>query len=265
MALVDVIIIVVSFLLLLASERYLPVLFEGTTTLCDRRRHFYSILLAVFSLVIGFALKASFQIPQMVDDLQDQITAVGDKVTDVETKIKDVQESFVAATDSHMKEHFRDIFVSYHRHFKHPSYSPLLESWVNRAIVDLSTEMNQISISLPSSSAIDEVLALYDLASEHFVATHVGSIQRYFENALYKNANLTASQRGIPVVRFYLFDGDLTKTVNADNVIVATYAKHGVKLQDYNAEVSRLHEEMGTLYSVVIPPDKLDAVRDEIF
>ena len=251
MALVDIILIVISALLWLAGERFLPVLLQETQ-LENRRRHFYSILLAVFSLAIGFTLKASFQIPAMITGLEKQITAV-------ETDNQHVQQLFVAVTDSHMKEHFKDIFVSYHRDFKHPAHSPLLESWVNRAIVDLSTEMNQISISLPSSAAMDEVLALYDLAERDIVATHVGSIKKYFDNEQYKNKNRFASQRDIAVVRFYLFDGELTKTVGNDNVIVETYAKHGVTLTDYNEDVTRLHEEMGTLYSVVIPPDKLDA------
>ena len=231
----DFLVIIVSIMIFVASEFFLP----GAR----RQRHFYSILLTAFSLVIGFVLKTSFE---------------------TQRKITAVEKVFTSVADSPMKQHFSDIFTSYHKHFRQPIYSPLLEPWINSAIKSLSIEMNQISISLPPSAAKTKLFDLYTLADDHILAMHVGSLDEYFNDQRYIDANLKASNRGIPVVRFYLFEGMYERTADKErrNILGHDYIRRdGVTLSEYNKKVKEVHTEMKTLLSVVVirSPDKLDA------
>ena len=209
---------VVSLLIFTASEFFLPVAFKDSP-LATRQKHFYSILLTVFSLVMTLTLTTSFETQQ---------------------KIENIEKVFTSVADSPLREDFQNIFTNYYEHFRQPSHSPLLEPWVNRAIESLSKEMQQTSVSVPSKVASAELHFLYKKAEDYIVATHVGPVDRYFDNENYTVANERAADRGIPVVRFYLEDNDVSY------------------LEDYSNKVSKLHKDMNTLMSVVIPKENLD-------
>ena len=236
--------IIISILVFVASEFFLPSIFPPTQSE-KRQRHFYSTILTAFSLIMTFTLTTSFEIHK---------------------KITAVEKVFTSIVGSHIQQHFQNIFSKYHEHFKQASRLSLLEPWINEAIVSLSKDMDQMSVSLPSSIAKDKVFELYKLANDYIVTTHVGSLDRY-DDQRYKEADRNASRRGIPIIRFYLFDGemDTIEDPNQRNQLQKVYIQDGVTLDGFNEEVKKLHQDMGTLLSVVIPPDKLRArMRREI-
>ena len=234
---------IVGILTFLASEFFLHFVFNDKKV-GHRQRHFYSILLAVFSFAMSNVTKTTIEI-------RDKIAAV--------------ERVFTFVSDSHMKQHFEDIFTGYHKHFRQPS-STLLAPWVDRAIKSLSTDIKEISVSLPSSIAKDEVFGLYRSAADHIVDTHVGSLAPFAQNQRYKNVDLETSKRGIPIVRFYVFDGEKRQFQDpdvdneGDDVIQYEYVRHdGVTLIEFNERVRELHGEMKTLMSVVVPPNIWEA------
>ena len=231
---------IIGLLTLVASEYFLPsVLSEGPRA--SRQRHFFSLLLTIFALMMSSTLKTSFETHQ---------------------KITAVEKVFTSVTDADMRKHFQDIFTNYHKHFSYPSHSPFLKPWLDSAIKSLSSDMDQISVSLPSSVALEKVLDLYEMADDHIFAAHVGSLKRYFHDQRYRRANLQASKRNIPVVRFYLFD---SRDSAAGNLRCPKGSEknsskvHCSKLIKFNNEVKKLHKDMNTFMSVVIPDTNFKA------
>ena len=232
----DFIVLSISVLIFVASEFFLPFVFRGTP-LENRQRHFYSILLSVFSFAMCYVVKINLDVLQ---------------------KITDVEQVFMAMIDSEVNKQLRDIHMNYHERFRQPS---LLGFWAGYAIESLSTEMSRSSVLFPTLAVTEELFDVYKSATDHIFATHVGSLDQYLEDSGYRDMNKHAFDRGIPIVRFYLFDGTLERTISpeARNKITDVYVRDGVTLSAFNKRVGELHDEMKTLMSVVIPPDKLEA------
>lgn len=231
---------IVGALVFAASEFFLPTIFPGAQ-LVRSQIHFYSIILTVFSLVMTSTLKTSFEIRH---------------------KIAAVEKVFTSMADPQLKEHFQNIFSNYHEHFQQASRLSLLAPWVNEVIVSLSKDMDQVAVSLPLSTAKNKLFELHQSANRYIISTHVGPLDRY-DDQRYKEADLYASHRGIPVVRFYIFDGDeiTIEDPNKRNELVQAYIQDqdDMTLNDFNTEVSRLHQEMDNILSIVITRDKLTA------
>lgn len=250
----NVLIIIVTILTFIASEFFLPLVY-GDTPVGKRQRHFYSILLSVASLVMTLTLTTAL-------DTQKQLASTA---SETQRQLAAVEKVFTTISDSPVKQHFQAIFTNYHNHFKPKVSSAILESWVHKAIESLSTDMKEVSISLPSSVAKPQLLNLYSSANDYIIATHVGFLEEYFASDTYWNAERNAVQRGIPVIRFYLFDGVPATAVvdEGSNVIVQTFVRGSDKLtlSEYNKRVATLHKDMNTVMSVVISPDQLNGIR----
>ena len=230
--------ILVAVITFLASELLLPFVF-GQTPSGKPQRHFYSLLLSVFSTVMTFTLTSIYE---------------------TQRKIEGIEEIFSSVTESPAQEHFRNIFLNYHRHFKQPTYSAMLESWIHSSIETLSKQMSEGTVSLPSTEAKEHVRKVFDTAVDHIVMTHIGSISNFNESDKHWTIENDAMKRGIVIIRFYIFDGVEDEIADDNNVIkkIVVQKSDRKTLLQYSGDVKVLHERMGTLISIVISTDQLE-------
>ena len=230
-----ILIFVIPILTFVASEFFLPFVYSETT-LGRRQRHFYSLLLSVFSVAMTVTITINLE---------------------TRRSISRVEEMFTTISESPMNKHFQHIFSNYHKHFKQQNEPELLESWAHKAIESLSEDLQQASITLPWTDAKEKIDLLYASASSHIVATHIGSLE-VLQNETYWNADKDARRRGIPIIRFYIFNGVRTKRATEDNKIIDVFVnEQGMTLEEYNESVAKLHGNMETLLSIVISSEQL--------
>ena len=239
---------IVTTIAFFVSEYILPRVFKGS--LEAPQRHFYAALIAAFSLVMSYTIAYSHTLYQKIADVEAVVTSV---------------------TDTRMKSHFHDMIKSYHANFRKPSR--LLAPWVELVVSDFNYQMDEERVTLPIEHAEDNILSLFQDggAYRYIVSVHFGSLQRYTELRKFVQADKDAYDRGVPVVRFYIFDGDLQQRTenpvapmgdHGGNPLKEVYVREdGVTMDEYNSDVKRLHEEMKTLFSVVIPLRRLEIDR----
>jgi len=231
----SIIVIGLSVLLWAAAEWFFPI--DSTNPNAVKQKHFWSIILSIFSLVIGFDMKNSF-------DMQGRVDNVG--------------AVFHRLDSSDIEEKFQSIFTLYQQHFDHAK--PILRGWAVDALNQLNQDMKEGYISLPPQVAPREIGLVYQYAHQHIVASNVGNTNVYFSSRDYIAANTAARNRGIPVIRFYLWSKD-----HAVQLTGSTQPKLYSK-DEFFQEVKALNAALGTVYSVMIDVDQvsppLAAFRD---
>jgi hypothetical protein len=192
-------------------------------------------MLFIFSLILGFNINVAY---------------------DMLRKLENVSSVFEELTDVEMRDRFREIFALYHKHFEQKERP--LKDWANQSIASIYKDMRQGFISLPRELAASEIGKVYPLAQTNIVATNVGDTEFYFNSdSPYPTSNKNARDRGIPIIRFYLFSKD-------QKIELHSPALRGQKatIDSFYQDIKLLHDSLGSLYSVVIDADKLKEVRD---
>src|SRR5579863_6820278 len=169
-----------SFSLFLATEFLFPI--SENDPLAKKQKHFWAVMLTIMSTLLGFSIDSAFA-------TQEKIKAVGSVFQDLATK--DAQQQF------------QQLFVEYHEFFDHAS--PVLRSWAREALTSLNADMQEGYIPLPREVAAREISRVYSSAEHNIVASNVGGTAFYFSNPTYSKINSNTTDRGIPVIRFYLF------------------------------------------------------------
>lgn len=192
---------------------------------------------------------------------------------DILEKINRVEKTFGAVTDTEAQSLFEDIFTSYHANFDQKVQPSMLKTWAHEALTVLHEDMKDSAISLPHKSGEPLLLNIYSRANDHIVSTHVGSLSKYNTTVKYSSAEKVAIEKGVPVIRFYLFDGIYQKreplakggepvmdeTTNPALREYIQFEQNGqsrkeVTLEQYIKQVKTLHDRTPTVMSIVIPP-----------
>jgi O-phosphoseryl-tRNA(Cys) synthetase len=105
-------------------------------------------------------------------------------------------------------------------------------------------------IPLPREVAAREISRVYSSAQHNIVASNVGGTAFYFSNPTYAKINSDTTDRGIPVIRFYLFSSSQRLQLH-DSKDVRTYT-----IDEFFREVQELNDKLHTVYSAVIDVDK---------
>lgn len=240
-----------SVLLFIATEFFFPI--DSKDQLATRQRHFWSIVLTIFSLVLTFSIKSFHETQQ---------------------EIKNVAIVFGELSNDEIRMEFQHIFTQYHRRFDHAQ--PVLNAWAKEALTQLRKDMSEGYISLPSEIASSEIGKVYPSARASIIATNVGSTAFYFNDQNYINHNLNARARQVPVVRFYLYSKskkimlsnsqdtrDIDKSSRDGNV--PDNSMTGQDIEAFRKDVKKIHDKLGSVYSVIIDVDsmnKVSKVRD---
>jgi len=111
---------------------------------------------------------------------------------------------------------------------------------------------------LVKEEAPEEIGKAYSAASVSIIATNVGGTNYYFSNGSYIDYNVRAADRGIPVVRFYLYSNNPNYHLEMRNGGSAR------NVNEFFGEVKDLHRDLHSFYSAVIDVDTahLTKVRD---
>lgn len=217
----EYVVLLVSALLFVATEYFFPIDREDSTA--KKQKHFLSIMLTILSLVMGYDIKMGY-------DLQERIENVGSV--------------FKKLPDAHVEATFQDIFTEYNRNFAHAQ--PVLKGWAGDALNVLVTDMRAGYISIPREDAKREIGKVYQDARENILASNVGGTKFYFNNQIYIEANRIAFERGVPVIRFYLYSKEHKVELRSSKQLEIP------TIEAFFAEVQALHKDLGTVYSAVI-------------
>jgi hypothetical protein len=223
-------VLLVSALLFIATEYFFPI--EKDDATAAKQKHFLSIMLTIFSLVIGYDIKMSF---------------------DTQTRIEEVSTVFRKLADAQAESTLKDIYTEYDRNFTHAH--AVLKGWAGAALNQLVKDMRNGYISIPRGEAAREIGNVYHYARENIVASNVGGTKFYFENQNYVRENKSAASRGVPIIRFYLWSSTQKIELTCTNQPI-------VPSKDlFFAEVKMLHTNLGSVYSAVIDMDKLSGSK----
>jgi len=223
----ELIILGVSLLLFLATEFFFPI--QKDDLIARKQKHFWSIILTLFSLVLGESIKSSLELSD---------------------KIENIGSVFQELAEEDIRGQFQMLFTEYHRHFEHSR--PLLKEWARQSFKQLTSDMKQGYIPLPNALAAEQIGKAYPTAKENIVATNVGTTKFYFKNVGYIDNNVDTAKRGIPVIRFYLF------SKNRQIELRQSDKPQLVSFDDFCKEVGALHEQLKTVYSAVVDVDEQD-------
>lgn len=246
----DYIVVGIGFLFFVATEFFFYI--DKKSTLTGKQKHFYSIMMTVFSIVIVTNINAH-------RDTRNKIKEVVGKISEVEIVFKDI-------VNEDTRKIFRPIFGNYHEKFYDTGHSKFLNDWAKKALKGLSDNMERGYILLSIPDAKNEIIKIYGNAEKSIFATNAGELSLYIDTNAYKNANTEAYENGVPVFRFYLFkplptplfsdteDGGSHEPVDAD----------GSNFEKFCTEAKELHKNYFTVYSMVINADQFSKHRDII-
>jgi hypothetical protein len=223
-----------SACLALATEFYFPIV--ETEPIARKQRHFWAIILFIISEGLGLSISFNYQTQQKLEVAQ---TSLGRQI-----KLGDVY----ARLNPEIRNDYETIFLQYYIHFG--AHDSMLETWAHTALHQVRDDLTAGWISLPRELAADQIALLYQEHADNIIATNVGSTVYYFNNGIYIGANNSARDRGIPVIRFYLY--------SANQHIVLSNGKVCQTIDEFKDDVGRLHTKLGSLYSLVIDVDEAE-------
>jgi hypothetical protein len=221
----ELVVVGVSLLLFLATEFFFPI--QKDDPIARRQKHFWSIILTLFSLILGESITSSFELS---------------------AKIENIGSVFQELAEEDIRSQFQMLFTEYHRHFEHSR--PLLKEWARQSFKKLTLDMKQGYVPLPNELAAEQIGKAYPTAKESIVATNVGSTKFYFNNVGYIENNTAAAKKGIPVIRFYLFSR------NRQIELRKSDKPQIVSFEEFCTEIGSLHEQLSTVYSTVVDVDE---------
>lgn len=222
------IVVFLSVLLFVATELFFPI--DGNNALAVKQKHFWATIFLIFSLVLGLPIEGTLEMERKVDEVKEAIVK--------------------HEADSALQVGFHELHDLYGQNFNQAP--PVLKGWADELLKYIHDNFSQGVIPLPRELAPMEIGKVYQYAQQSMLATNVGSTKFYFDVQTYVASNKTASARGVPVIRFFLY-GDRFK----DHIEMRD-GRHPQNIDDYFKDVAELHHTLGALYSVVIDVDKLD-------
>jgi hypothetical protein len=223
-----IVVLIVSLVLFVATEMFFPV--DGTDARAVKEKHFWATILFVFSIVLGLPIEISMEIQK--------------EVTTVRAELEKHEQ------DASLHGGFENLFVQYKSNFG--DAKPPLDHWAEQLLSYLTNSFTTGEIPLPLEQVAGQIALVYSTATWGIVATNVGSTDTYFNDRNYLDANKNTSERGVPVVRFYLYDDDHRVHIRMRD------GKIPSNIDAYCDEVKQLHSQMKSLYSAVIDVQKLE-------
>jgi hypothetical protein len=222
----------VSIALFVATELLFPI--DETNKTAVKQKHFWSTMLFIFSLVLGLPVETSLRVESEIKNLQHDLDR-HDK-------------------DSSLHGGFEDMYLQYRVNFGEAQ--PPLDGWAAGLLDYLRETFTTGQIPLPLERAPEQIAKVYSHAEEGIVATNVGSTITYFNEGNYLEANISTRDRGVPIIRFYLYDDDHKTRIKMRN------GKTPQNIQEFFDEVKDLHWRTGSFYSTVIDVQYLPDHKD---
>ena len=229
-----IVVALAGVLLAIATELFFPI--DGNNPGAQKQKHFWAMIFLIFSMVLGLPIELSFETQQKVDRLQEKL------------------DKRIAAQASWGK--IEQLHMAYDENFG--TADPILRGWADRTFEYLMQNMGQGLMPLVKEEAPEEIGKAYEGANVSIIATNVGGTKYYFTNGNYKAYNAGAADRGIPVIRFYLYSR------NPNYHLEMRSGKRAETLGEFFNEVKELHRDLHSFYSAVIDVDEahLPKVRD---
>jgi hypothetical protein len=229
-----IVVAVIGVLLFIATEIYFPI--NDNDAVAKKQKHFWAVIFLIFSMVLGLPIELSFEAEGKLDQIQGK----------VDKHLQDV----------HELARFEQLHMSYDQNFGQAQ--PILKGWADRTFDYLENNWSLGLMPLVKEEAPEEIGRAYSEADQSIIATNVGGTKYYFSNGNYKSYNTRAADRGIPVVRFYLY---------SNNPNYHLEMRDGGRAQNVNeffSEVKDLHRDLHSFCSIVIDVDAahLTKVRD---
>jgi len=228
------VVVALSILLTVATELWFPI--DKNDPIAVKQKHFWAAIFLIFSLVLGLPIQSALEAQA--------------KLEEVKKMLAEHQHESVA------QGKFKEFYTLYQDNFSHGQ--PVLQGWADELLDYLRDSWRVGLMPLPRERAAAQIGTVYSHAHRSIVATNVGSTKFYFTVQTYAQANREARDRGIPVIRFYLYGRDYKSKIELRD------GRHPTEISDFLREVKDLHNHLGSLYSAVIDVDnvKLDAYRD---
>jgi len=161
------------------TEVFYPRAFPNTAPSAKRYWGFFFFIL---STILTESIQAAYRLEQRVDA---------------------ISVSFRSLTDSEAEAAFKDIYQSYYANFRKPDER--IKTWVKKAITDLRDELASGYVSMSPESGRNEMSGMFGKATKWVVATNVGSLEFFLGNTAYQDLNHATFDRGVPVIRFFLY------------------------------------------------------------
>jgi hypothetical protein len=221
----------VGILLGIATELFMPIAKDDENA--EKQKHFWAMMFLVFSIVLGLPIELGFETLGRMDKTNNQIGLLISRSTST--------------------GRFQEMDAAYDKNYD--KADPLLKGWANKTLDYLKTNWDQGLMPLVKEDAPDQISKAYDFATASVIATNVGGTYYYFHNNNYIAGNTNARDRGVPVIRFYLY---------SNNPNYHLPMRSGQRPRDkaaFFAEVKDLHITLGSFYSAVIDVDETNLAK----
>ncbi|MCH8904557.1 MAG: hypothetical protein IIA45_11660 [Bacteroidetes bacterium] len=233
--------LIISGILTIAFVIFYPLIKVGKLSvkemLFNRQRNFWAFVVLILQLFMVFTITYSHK---------------------TMTRIDIVSDVFTVLKDEDLEESFRRIYVEYNKQLP---YSTDMRDWLYTSLRLWINDMEEGIYRLDRDNMSMELAKKYQTVEECIIVTNVGSTNFFFgpNSDTYKQANIDIFKKlGFPVIRFYLW--------NPEKQILASDSKPGDMPRTYTAEefkveVEKIHDELKTVYSVIIDYTQIKDVQ----
>ena len=225
-----IVVVGISAVLAIATELWFPI--NEADPLAVRQKHFWAAILFIFSVVLGIPIEGTLEMQAKLAEMNATLTA-HEQQMQAEAK-------------------FQELYSLYNSNFSNGQ--PVLKGWADELLSYLQDNWKQGLMPLPRELASTQIGKVYPYARHSVIATNVGDTSFYFADETYIKANTAARDRGVPVIRFYIYGKEYK------NRIVLRDGRHPNDINDFYKEVKELHTALGSLYSAVIDVDRVKLV-----
>ena len=240
--------LIVAASIFIVGEFFIPVHPEAPNR--KIQKHFWATTLSIIGLVL--ALLFSF------------ITETDRKLEKIGLDVERLSGPVNAMAAQGQNGPIWDIFVGTEKILRDEDATGMLSTWVNDTVRHLREDVSrgfipidddQLKIDLPRLLDDSKEFAMSVGALPSIVATNVGSTNVYFE-PWYLNAHTRASSRGVPIIRFFLYDADKKIQLRGSDT------RAPVAFEDYTKEVREIHDKAQTLFSAVVVVSSCPQIAD---
>jgi hypothetical protein len=222
----EIIVVVLSAVLALATERWFP-----TTDIPQKR--FWAAMLFILSITLGLSINGAFKMNRKMEQMTQEF---GRDVAVHESGAK-----------VHMIAHEYEQIIS--------NASGTLRSWGEDSLKSLDDDLKAGYIPISREQAPTTIAGVYKDSKVNMIASNVGSIDFYFDVPAYAQQNLLARDHHVPIIRFFVYSNSGHRGVK----LTRSCMNKGMKpdnIEDFTRCVSELNNELGSLCSVVVDFDK---------
>lgn len=226
----DIFAFLVAVALFVATTKYYPVKDSGQAA--KKEKFFWAIVFFVLSSVVGILISNTFSLRTSVNTIT---AALADRAD-----LLEAARGYSALLDGDSHE--------------------IIEEFATDSLQRVTRTLQDGYLPVHMDIIFPKIGELTSRAKDFVVAVNVGSTEFFFDNANYLQVNHELWQRGVPVIRFFLF--------SSKQRILGRGGKTIQNIDDFVEEVREIHANFRALYSVVIDVDKaanLKEVRDILF